>query len=243
MASGVFVGVVGYNRQVVTGCPAWVQDSDAALLADFGGPASLEVHRDVMALYRALARAGIEGVKNLHPAYCTLLVVYDPLRWAPQDLISKLQAAAGSTAAATPTPRQIEVPMCCEAEFAPDLEPIAASAGWTIQTAVERLAAATYHVAFLGFAPGFPYLLGLPPELAAPRLARPRVRVPAGSLAIAGAQAGIYPAETPGGWRLVGRTPLRLFEPAREPMSLLLPGDEVRFTIIDQRRFEELARA
>jgi KipI family sensor histidine kinase inhibitor len=86
-------------------------------------------------------------------------------------------------------------------------------------------------------------LLGLPPELAAPRLARPRVRVPAGSLGIAGAQAGIYPAETPGGWRLVGRTPLRLFEPSREPMSLLLPGDEVRFTIIDHRRFEELARA
>lgn len=239
----MFVGVVGYNRLVRTGCPAWVQESDAALLADFGGPATLAVHRDVMALYHALARAGIEGVSNLHPAYCTLLVVYDPLRWAPQDLISRLDQAAESAAASTPPPRQIDIPVCCDADFAPDLAPIAAGAGLTIQAAVERLAAATYHVAFLGFAPGFPYLLGLPPELAAPRLARPRVRVPAGSLGIAGAQAGIYPAETPGGWRLVGRTPLRLFEPAREPMSLLLPGDEVHFTIIGHRRFEELARA
>lgn len=228
---------------MTTGCPAWVQESDAALLADFGGPATLAVHRRVMALYHSLAHARVAGVKNLHPAYCTLLVVYDPLRWAPQDLIAKLQAAAGSAATATLPPRQIDIPACCDAEFAPDLAPLAASAGLTILTAVERLAAATYHVAFLGFAPGFPYLLGLPPELAAPRLARPRVRVPAGSLGIAGAQAGIYPAETPGGWRLVGRTPLRLFEPSREPMSLLLPGDEVRFTIIDHRRFEELARA
>ena len=227
----------------MTGGPAWVQESDATLLADFGGPANLAVHRDVMTLYHSLARARIEGVKNLHPAYCTLLVVYDPLRWASRDLISKLEEAAASSDATTPTPRQIDVPICCEADFAPDLGPIAASVGLTIETAVERLAAATYHVAFLGFAPGFPYLLGLPPELATPRLARPRVRVPAGSLGIAGAQAGIYPAETPGGWRLVGRTPLRLFEPTRQPMSLLLPGDEVRFTIIHQRRFEELARA
>jgi KipI family sensor histidine kinase inhibitor len=171
-----------------------------------------------------------------------LLVVYDPLRWAAEDLIPRLDEAANSAAGGTSQPRQIDIPVCCEEEFAPDLAPIAAGAGWTIQTAVERLAAATYHVAFLGFAPGFPYLLGLPPELAAPRLARPRVRVPAGSIGIAGLQAGIYPAETPGGWRLVGRTPLRLFEPAREPMSLLLPGDEVHFSIIDERRFEELAR-
>lgn len=220
-----------------------MQESDDALLAEFGGPANLEVHQKVIALYYALARARIEGVKNLHPAYCTLLVVYDPLRWAAEDLIPKLEEAAGSAAGETSQPRQIDVPVCCEGEFAPDLAPIAAGAGLTIQAAIERLAAATYHVAFLGFAPGFPYLLGLPPELAAPRLARPRVRVPAGSIGIAGGQAGIYPADTPGGWRLVGRTPLRLFEPTRESMSLLLPGDEVHFHIIDERRFEELARA
>jgi inhibitor of KinA len=219
-----------------------VQESDDALRADFGGPASLEVHRQVMALYRSLACARIEGLKNLHPAYCTLLVIYDPLRWAPQDLIHKLEEAAENAAGAMPPPRRIDIPICCQGDFAPDLGPIAAAASWTIEAAIERLTAATYTVAFLGFAPGFPYLLGLPPELAAARLARPRVRVPAGSLGIAGWQAGIYPSETPGGWRLVGRTPLRLFEPSREPMSLLLAGDEVRFTIIDPRRFEELAR-
>ena len=91
---------------MTTGCPAWVQESDAALLADFGGPATLAVHRNVMALYHALARGRIEGVKNLHSADCTLLVVYDPLRWAPQDLISKLEEAAGSAGTAVRAPWQ-----------------------------------------------------------------------------------------------------------------------------------------
>ena len=224
------------------GQPTWIQESDDALLAEFPGPPSLDSHRQVMALYRTLARARIDGVKNLHPAYCSLLVVFDPLRWSADCLVSVLENASSGAATVMDPPRRIEIPICCAPDFAPDLEPIATAAGLTAEAAAERLATATYHVAFLGFAPGFPYLLGLPPELAAPRLARPRVRVPAGSVGIAGSQAGIYPAETPGGWRLVGRTPLRLFDPARDPMSLLLPGDVLRFSLIDDARFQELAR-
>ena len=213
--------LLGYNRLVAMGQPTWIQESDDALLAEFPGPPSLESHRQVMALYRTLARARIDGVKNLHPAYCSLLVVFDPLRWSADCLVSVLENASSGAATALNPPRRIEIPICCAPDFAPDLGSVAAAAGLTAQAAAERLAAATYHVAFLGFAPGFPYLLGLPPELATPRLARPRVRVPAGSVGIAGSQAGIYPSETPGGWRLVGRTPLRLFVPARDPMTSL----------------------
>ena len=227
---------------MASGQPTWTQESDDALLAEFPGPPSLDSHRRVMALYHALARARVEGVKNLHPSYCSLLVVFDPLCWSSVELLSTLENASSGAAAATDQPRQVEIPICCAPDFAPDLAFVAAAASLTAQAAAERLAAATYHVAFLGFAPGFPYLLGLPPELAAPRLARPRIRVPAGSVGIAGSQAGIYPSETPGGWRLVGRTPLRLFDSARDPMSLLLPGDELRFTPIDDARFEDLAR-
>lgn len=237
----MFARIVGYNRLVITGSPAWTQASDDALLAEFSGPPSVENHRHVMALFHSLAGARIEGLKNLHPAYCSLLVVYDPLRWLPEELIPELEQAARGPASVPLPARRVDIPVCCASEFAPDLEPIAAGAGLTVKAAIEQLAAAVYHVAFLGFAPGFPYLLGLPPELAAPRLARPRIRVPAGSLGIAGFQAGIYPAETPGGWRLVGRTPWRLFDTSRQPMSLLLPGDEVRLHLIDAGRFEELA--
>ncbi len=238
----MLAGIVGYNRLVMPGRPAWTQASDDALLAEFSGPPSVEIHSQVMALFHSLAGSKIEGAKNLHPAYCSLLLVYDPRRWRSEDLIRTLEHAARNPASEPPpAPRRIDVPVCCDAPFAPDLEPIATAAGLTLEAAAARLASAAYHVAFLGFAPGFPYLLGLPPELAAPRLERPRIRVPAGSLGIAGAQAGIYPAETPGGWRLIGRTPLRLFDPSRQPMSLLLPGDEVRFSLIDERRFEELS--
>ncbi|MGO9239395.1 MAG: 5-oxoprolinase subunit PxpB [Bryobacteraceae bacterium] len=238
----MLAGIVGYNRLVMPGRPAWRQASDDALLAEFSGPPSVEIHRQVMALFHALAGSKIEGVKNLHPAYCSVLLVYDPLRWRSEDLVRRLEQTARKPASEPlPAARRLDVPVCCEAPFAPDLEPIAAEAGLTLEAAIARLAAAAYHVAFLGFAPGFPYLLGLPPELAAPRLERPRIRVPAGSVGIAGAQAGIYPAETPGGWRLIGRTPLRLFDASRQPMSRLLPGDEVHFSLIDARRFEELA--
>ena len=171
-------GVLSYNRLVITGRPAWKRASDDSLLAKFSGSPSLGVHRQVMALFHSLAASRIEGLRNLHPAYCSLLVVYDPLRWSPEDLIGQLEQADRSAALMPPEARRIDVPVCCDVPFAPDLEPIAAAAGLTTDAAVDRLMAAEYRVAFLGFAPGFPYLLGLPPELAAPRLERPRIRVP-----------------------------------------------------------------
>jgi len=216
--------------------------SDSALRARFHGLPPIEAQTKVAGLFEAISAAKIAGLKNLHPAFTTLLVVYNPLAWTPVALVQRLEEAR-KRAGSGPAPRErVTVPVCVAAGFAPDLGEVAAGAGLTVERAVERFSSSVFHVAFLGFAPGFPYLLGLPPELATPRLARPRTHVRTGSVGIAGEQTGIYPAGTPGGWRIIGRTPLRLFDPKRVPMSLLLPGDEVRFEVIDERRYEELSQ-
>lgn len=232
----------GYNRLVVDAQPTWTQVGDSALLARFHGLSPIEAQARVTGLFDAISAERIEGVNNMHPAFTTLLVVFSPLAWTPWALVQRLEEAEKHAAPRAVGKAPIVIPFCCGAVFAPDLPVVCAHAGLVADEAIRRFSAATYHVAFLGFAPGFPYLLGLPPELATPRLDRPRIHVQAGSVGIAGEQTGIYPAETPGGWRIVGRTPLRLFAPARQPMSLLLPGDEVRFTPIDERRFEELSQ-
>ena len=144
-----------------------------------------------------------------------------------------------------PAPRDIramvEIPVCYGGEFGEDLDAIAARADISIDEVIARHTQAEYTVAMLGFAPGFPYLLGLDPALHVPRRANPRTRVPAGSVAIGGAQTGIYPRELPGGWNLIGRTPLALFDADREPPCLLAPGDRVRFRAIDADEFRRLA--
>ncbi len=147
--------------------------------------------------------------------------------------------------AATPRPwtdaRLVEVPVCYDLEFALDLEALAARAGLERFEVVARHTASDYHVFMLGFTPGFAYMGTVDASLATPRLSTPRTRVPAGSVGIAGNQTGIYPSDTPGGWNLIGRTPLRCWTPDADEPTLFRPGDRVRFTAIDRREFERLA--
>jgi inhibitor of KinA len=141
-----------------------------------------------------------------------------------------------------PKPRHVEIPVCYGGEFGPDLEEVAALRGIETEQVIRLHSSATYRVYFLGFAPGFAYLGQLPEELVTPRLATPRKHVPAGSVAIAGNQTGVYPFATPGGWRLLGRTPTRMFRADRDGLSLLSIGDRVRFTPIPSERFAELEK-
>jgi inhibitor of KinA len=134
-------------------------------------------------------------------------------------------------------PRTIEVPVCYDPEFALDLEAVAQHCGLSPNEVGKRHAAARYQVRCIGFTPGFPYLSGLPAALATPRRATPRTAVPAGSVAIGAGQTGIYPLRSPGGWNIIGRTPLPLFDLAREPAALFAPGDRVRFVAIDRKEF------
>jgi KipI family sensor histidine kinase inhibitor len=201
--------------------------SDRSLLISFGDDISEENHRSVARLTHALE--GARGVLNLHPAFASVLVDFDP-RLRTHDEIEALArerfAAAGER---TFELRHVEIPVRYGGEDGPDLDDVARHTGIAAERVVELFAGAEYVVYFVGFATCFPYLGGLPPELATPRLSAPRKTVPAGSVAIGGAQAGVYPLPSPAGWRLIGRTPLRLFDPEGAPPPLLRMGDRVRF--------------
>lgn len=179
------------------------------------------------------------------PAYASLLLRFDPAAWldddataAGQHLRDAIAAALRSAPADTITPREVILPVCYDGA---DLHEVAAHARMRVEEVIARHTGASYRVAMLGFAPGFPYLLGLDPALAMPRRSQPRLSVPAGSVAIGGLQTGIYPQALPGGWQLIGRTPTRLFDLDATSPSLLQPGDHVRFQAIDEQAFQRLA--
>lgn len=212
--------------------PRFLAASDDALLVRFGTEISMAHHRRVRALTAALEGAALPAVRNLHPAYASLLIRFDPLR---TDHAALEAAVVGLLARAEvpAVPRAIEIPVCYGGDFGPDLAAVAEHCRLEPQEVIARHSAPEYLVYFLGFSPGFPYLGGMDPALATPRLPAPRTRVPAGSVAIGGAQTGVYPVATPGGWRVIGRTPLRLFDAGREDPALVRMGDQVRFVPID----------
>lgn len=212
---------------------------DTALLVHVGSTIDEATHRRVRAVYARLASQRIPGVIELVPAYASVAIQYDPQRVAaaapPSEspyhhLVALLTAALEDLGEDEPaTPRTVEIPVCYGGAYGPDLEEVAQQHRLSPDDVVQLHARATYVVYMLGFAPGFAYLGGLPPELATPRRSEPRTAVPAGSVGIGGSQTGVYPLTLPGGWQLIGRTPLRLFDSARTPPSLLDVGDRVRF--------------
>lgn len=201
--------------------------SDRSLLISFGDEISPRNHRDVVRLTRALE--GVRGILNLHPAFASVLVEFDPRLCTLEEVDGLARERFAGAPDCEAAPRRIQLPVRYGGEYGPDLNDVARHAGLTPERVVELFSAAEYVVYFVGFATCFPYLGGLPPELATPRLSAPRKSVPAGSVAIAGAQAGIYPLSSPGGWRLIGLTSLPLFDPAAEPPPLLRMGDRIRF--------------
>jgi KipI family sensor histidine kinase inhibitor len=203
--------------------------SDRSLLVAFGESISVETHRQVFHLTRALE--GFRGILNLHPAYASLLVEFDPRLRDHEQIEALVRDRVRGEAARShgEEARLVEIPVRYGGEFGPDLPDVARHTGLTPERVVELHAGAEYLVYFLGFAPGFAYLGGLPDELATPRLPAPRKRVPAGSVAIGGNQTGMYPIESPGGWRIIGHTDAKLFDPSAAEPVLLRMGDRLRF--------------
>jgi KipI family sensor histidine kinase inhibitor len=232
------------STAVNPGRPRFQPASDQSLLVSFGQQITLEAHRSVRRLLHLLELQPVAGIRNLHPAYCSLLVKFDMLKLRHDELEAILRPYLDRLKdVILPAPRQLEIPVCYGGEFGPDLADVAATHGLTPAQVIELHASVTYTVYFLGFAPGFAYLGELPEALATPRLPAPRRKVSAGSVGIAGNQTGVYPVATPGGWRLLGRTPLAMFRPDRDAMSFLSIGDRVRFTPISFDRFASLERA
>lgn len=214
--------------------------ADDAWLLQLGDAIDAPTNARVHALCARIRELAPGWLRDLVPAYASVGVFFDPSAIAADAAREWLQAQIEGLPLRAdrdlPSGRTIEIPVLYGGESGPDLDSAAAELGLSAEELRQRHATGAYTVAMIGFAPGFPYLLGLDPALALPRLSTPRTRVPAGSVGIGGAQTGIYPRESPGGWRLIGRTPLTLFDPAREPPSLLAPGDRVRFVAIAANR-------
>jgi inhibitor of KinA len=222
---------------------------DHALVLELGTVIDESTHRRVQAAWRALAAAPLPSVSELLPAYTTVTIFYNPWEavqagapalgiadWVGGLVRERLKNPPGMEKA---KPRVVEVPVCYGGEFGQDLARVAAHAKLSPEEVIRRHSKAEYLVHLIGFAPGFPYLGGLPKELHTPRHAKPRMSVPPGSVAIGGEQTGIYPLATPGGWNLIGRTPLRIFRPEQTPPVLLSAGDRVKFRAITADEFSK----
>jgi len=216
---------------------------DAAVFAEFSTELDLQVNEALQAIAEALRARAPAWVREVVPALTGIALHFDPQHAAlPDDPFAPVAALIDECAAAGPVraARLLEVPVCYEPEFALDVVEVAERSGVEPGDIALRHSRVEHRVLMVGFSPGLPYLGGLDPALALPRRATPRIRVPAGSVAIANLQTTVYPFETPGGWSVIGRTPLVLFDPAREPPTLFTPGDRVRFVPISRSEYARL---
>ncbi len=217
---------------------------DLAVSVEFENVLSPEVNARVRALDDLILRTQPPGILETVPTFRSLLVYYDPLILDWDRLTAILQSLIPhARPEQIPTGRRVEVPCCYGGTYGPDLEAAAQRLRLAPETVIRLHSEADVVVAFLGFTPGLPYLMGLPPALNLPRLTRPRIKIPAGSVGIAGSQGVIYPVESPGGFWILGRTPLALYDPAAPSPILLRPGDRLRFLSITPETFELIRQA
>jgi inhibitor of KinA len=212
----------------------------------------------VLRAFQQLQNAAIPGVIELAPAYTSVTAFFDPISvakvaetpdkvfdWLAARIRAAVAGGANRGRRRTATQRRVrlvEIPVCYDPEFGLDIDDVARRAGIPLSEVIRLHSTAEYRVACIGFVPGFPFLAGLPKELATPRRDVPRKQIPPGSVGIGGAQTGIYPLRSPGGWNLIGRTPLRLFDPQKNPPALLRAGEHVRFRKISRDEFEALTQ-
>jgi len=214
---------------------------DSALLISFGEVIDEETNDRVHALAGAIEKAGFEWLVEVVPSYSSLAVIYDAKLIdfeGVRQAIERIEFSAEKFEG-----RLVEIPVLYGGKYGPDLEFVAEYNGLTPEEVIEIHSRPIYRVYFLGFLPGFAYLGRMDERIATPRLEKPRLKVPAGSVGIAGKQTGWYAIESPGGWRIIGRTPLRLFNPSKEQSTLVQPGDRVKFVPIGEDEFEELYKA
>jgi inhibitor of KinA len=217
--------------------------SDRSLLVRFGEDATPECFRAIATFFHQLRSLADARIRNIHPAYATVLIDFDPLRMSHEELATIAEELLSLKSEKVWAGRVVQIPVRYGGEFGMDLSFVAERAGLSAEEVIQLHSARRYLVHFLGFSPGFGYLGGLPKQLECPRLESPRKTVAAGSVGIAGSQTGVYPVNSPGGWRIIGRTPLRMFDPLADAPTRLEPGDTVQFLPIDAEAFAEIARA
>ncbi len=215
---------------------------ESCLVVELGDRIDIALNLQVRTLCLAVERAGIAGVEEVVPTYRSLAIYYDPLatdRDVLKDQVMGLLSSSGKEGG--PRPKLVEIPAVYGGEYGPDLEFVGHHTGVPQDEVIRLHTEPLYHVYMLGFTAGFAYLGELSERLSVPRLPTPRLKVPAGSVGIAGTQTGVYPLESPGGWRIIGRTYLRLFDATRQVPTPISPGDKVRFVSIEEREYLKAA--
>ena len=222
---------------------------DHALTIDLGDTITPEINQECLEIASLLAQEKIVGIKDIIPAYCTVSVIYDPaIIFQLSNVVSPFQFIRQKTTevlngfrpSGILSTRKIEIPACFDSGFAPDLSTISQEKKIGEQEIISLFLGETYRVYMIGFVPGFAYMAKVPDAIATPRKERPNQRVEPGSIGIAGSQTGIYPLNSPGGWNIIGRTPLRLFDPSSNEPCLLRAGDEITFRQVGLEEFHHL---
>ena len=213
---------------------------DRALLLEFGDEISSEVNEKVRRMALAIQSEAIKGIVETIPTYRSLLIIYNPVMLPIDDLKKRLYLIEkGLQQTPFPEPKLTRIPVVYGGPYGPDLEEVAKYRRISTEEVIRLHCSKPYFIYMIGFMPGFPYMGELPEKLATPRLKTPRLLVPAGSVAIAQKQTGIYSMDSPGGWQILGRTPTKMFDPEREPPALFQMGDLVRFYPISEKEFKE----
>lgn len=213
---------------------------DQAVTVEWGSTIDEHINRQVHAFARKVEELSHPAITEVVPTYRSATVHYRPEVLSYEELKQLLLSLTQGGIEETKELPVVEIPVCYGGEYGPDLEEVAQHCSLTPEEVIARHTAPTYRIYMLGFTPGFPYLGGMDPSIAAPRRKEPRIHIPAGSVGIAGEQTGVYPIVSPGGWQLIGRTPLRLFDPQREQPILLSAGAGIRFVPIDEETFRKM---
>lgn len=214
---------------------------DSSVLIEFGKEISPEINHKISATVQLVRDQHIEGILDMIPSFCALLINYDPRIISYEKLCRRLERLLKIDVAAGTRKKKIyEIPVCYGGDFGPDIQNIADHAGISVEEVIARHSSRDYLIYMLGFLPGFCYLGGLDEKIHTPRLSNPRIRIPAGSVGIGGSQTGIYPLDSPGGWQLMGMTPVKTYDPNRDPAILVEAGDYIRFIPIDEAEFRRI---
>jgi len=214
---------------------------DRGIVVEFENEISEKVNSKVRNMFLAIEKSNFKEIEEIIPTYRSLLVLYDPLEIDGMNLIKKLKTVEKNIKEIQiEKPKTIEIPVVYGGKFGPDLEFVAQHNNLTVEEVIKIHTERKYLIYMLGFTPGFPYLGGMSEKIATPRLENPRTKIPEGSVGIAGNQTGIYPIESPGGWRLIGRTPLKLFDPYGKHPFLLQAGDYLKFVSINEQLYHSI---
>ena len=223
--------------------PVFKTMGDSAIQIEFGQEITPAINAQITAFVELIKNQKIEGIIDMIPAFCTLLINYDPRIIVYKELLTRLQELAKlDIQIQNLSSKAFEIPVIYGGEYGPDLENVAKLAGLLEEEVIAIHSRPDYLIYMLGFMPGFPYLGGLDARIHTPRLDNPRLKIPSGSVGIGGEQTGIYPLESPGGWQLLGRTPVKIYEPSREVPILFNAGDYIRFVPITEEEYQKIGK-